>query len=238
MSMEASADKAEDGRPTQAGVQGLIDRLRAQGIDAGRAEANQLLAQARGEADGLIQAAREEADRIVADARTTAERQQRSAEEALRLAVRDAILSLKAELTDRFITHVRDLIEVELHEPEVLRSLILEVAGRAREEVVRDHPIAIHLPRTIKGVEELRQNPSELREDPLSRVVLELAGEQLREGVEIKPAEAGTDGHARGIRVRLLDNDVEVDLTDEAIASYLMAHLLPRFRAMMEGVIG
>ena len=46
------------------------------------------------------------------------------------------------------------------------------------------------------------------------------------------------DAGGRGIRVRLLDDDLEIDLTDEAIAELLLEHLQPRFRAVLTGMVG
>jgi V/A-type H+-transporting ATPase subunit E len=41
----------------------------------------------------------------------------------------------------------------------------------------------------------------------------------------------------RGIRVRLKDEELELDLSDRAIADLLLEHLQPRFRAVMEGQV-
>jgi V/A-type H+-transporting ATPase subunit E len=55
----------------------------------------------------------------------------------------------------------------------------------------------------------------------------------LREGLDI----GARDDQEAGIRIQLLDDDLEIDLTDRAIADLLLRHLVPRFRAMMEGII-
>jgi V/A-type H+-transporting ATPase subunit E len=40
-----------------------------------------------------------------------------------------------------------------------------------------------------------------------------------------------------GIRIRLVDRDVEIDLTDASVAALLLQHLQPRFRAFLEGMV-
>ena len=55
----------------------------------------------------------------------------------------------------------------------------------------------------------------------------------LREGIELKPMGDTTPG----IRIRLVGQDVEIDLTERAVADLLLKHLLPRYRAVLEGVI-
>jgi V/A-type H+-transporting ATPase subunit E len=55
----------------------------------------------------------------------------------------------------------------------------------------------------------------------------------LREGVTFAVGEA----EQRGIRVRLVGQDLEVELTDETVARLLLTHLQPRFRALVEGIV-
>ena len=38
-----------------------------------------------------------------------------------------------------------------------------------------------------------------------------------------------------GARVRVVGEDLEIDLTNEAISKLLLKHLLPRYRAILEG---
>jgi V/A-type H+-transporting ATPase subunit E len=51
--------------------------------------------------------------------------------------------------------------------------------------------------------------------------------------VTFKPLQS----EAGGIRVVLTENDLEIDLSDHAIADMLLQHLQPRFRALMQGII-
>ena len=55
----------------------------------------------------------------------------------------------------------------------------------------------------------------------------------LREGVSFGVA----TGAQAGLKLRLVDRDVVLDLTDAAIAQTCLAHLQPRFRALLEGVV-
>ena len=53
----------------------------------------------------------------------------------------------------------------------------------------------------------------------------------LREGVELIPAD---DVHG-GVRVQVVEDDLEIDLTSEAISRLLLRHMLPRFRNLLSG---
>lgn len=67
----------------------------------------------------------------------------------------------------------------------------------------------------------------------LTHFVLATSREMLEDGVEIT---AGGN-HEAGIRIRLVEQDVEIDLTEKAVAALLLRHLLPRFRALLEGIV-
>jgi V/A-type H+-transporting ATPase subunit E len=58
-----------------------------------------------------------------------------------------------------------------------------------------------------------------------------LASDLLRPGVTI----GATGNHSSGITVKLVNEDVEVTLDDKTITRLLLRHLLPRFRAQMNG---
>jgi len=61
--------------------------------------------------------------------------------------------------------------------------------------------------------------------------VLGISDNMLRDGVEIIPSSDVTGG----MRVRVVDQNLEFDLTNEAISKLLLKHLLPRYRSILEG---
>jgi V/A-type H+-transporting ATPase subunit E len=217
------------------GVEALIERLRAEGVDMGRTAAAKIEEDARSRAAEIVRQAEERAARLVADARQESRMLQKGGEEALRIAMRDTVLHLKGQLMEHFSTEVRRLIAVAMDQEDFLRKLILEVAGRAREQTGLDsgQSVEVLLPRALVGLEELRRKPLELREGSLSHFVLSVAGNVLAEGVTF--GAAGDD--ARGIRLHLEGKNVQIELTDEAVASLLLQHLQPRFRAILEGTV-
>ncbi|MEP5423149.1 MAG: hypothetical protein ABJQ21_22075, partial [Roseibium sp.] len=93
-------------------------------------------------------------------------------------------------------------------------------------------PMEVVLPEKIVTFEELKQSPEAVEPGTLTHFVIALAGDVLREGVTFNSA-PGFDG----IKVKLTDRNVTIDLTEEAIATLLKKHLQPRLRAVMEGVL-
>jgi len=218
------------------GVEALIERLRGEGVQVGRSEADRIIAEARREAGRLVREAEARAQAVREEAQREVEALRKGGEEALRIAMRDTVLRLKAELSDRFSDEVKRLIAAKMEQEAFLERLILEVAGQAREEagVGAGQVVEVQLPKALVSPEELRRNPLELREGSLSHFVLSLAGNVLAEGVTFGVAAGTTD---KGIRLSLEGKDVHIDLTDETVAATLLAHLQPRFRAILEGMV-
>lgn len=216
------------------GVEELIQRLRERGVEEGKAQADALVEQARQRAEQRLADARQEAEQILQRAREDAEQMQRAGEEAVRLAMRDAMLSLKSELVAQFRDRVRRLVTKNLGDEGVLKQLVLEIGRRAAPPT--ESRVTVLLPQEVIGLEQLRDDPEEVREGTLSHFVASVTKEMLREGLELDVRD-DTDDAPSGIRVRLVEDDLEIDLTDRAISDLLLRHLVPRFRAIMEGIV-
>lgn len=236
--LETARDTARETPPasaTSAGVDALIRRLRDDGVAKGRTEAAQIEQEARQQAARIRSEAEAEAERLINDARQEAAALKTAGEDALRLAMRDTVLRMTAVLTGAISEKVRRLITTELEREEFLQRLILEVARRGRDEagIEPGDQVEIVLPHELIGIEELRRNPLELREGSLSHFVLAVASEVLEEGVNFQVS----DDEAHGIRIRLRNKQIEIDLSDEKVAELILAHLQPRFRAILEGTV-
>lgn len=210
------------------GVQQLIDKLREEGVEQGKGEADALLNEARHKATEMLDNARIEADTIAAEARREADRMKASGLDSLKLASRDVILSVKESFRAEFVSKIRQLVGHTMHDREFLEKLILAIAGRAvpHED---GKPIEVLLPDHPVTVEQLRQEPASTDDDSISQFALGLAADVLRDGITFASGHAG----ATGVSVRLIDEDVQIELTDETITELLMQHLLPRFRAII-----
>ena len=221
-----------DDQKLSSGVQQLIDRLREEGISEGRNQADKLLEDARNQARQIINRARDEAEGILVQAREEAEQYRNNAREAMEIAARDTVLELKSNLTSRFNRRVSEMVGITINDQEFLQKVILEIAGRVREQIEEGERVEILLPADIIGLEELRRHPEKVKEGSLGQFVLSGAGQMFREGVTIR---GGT--HKKGIQIRLVDQKLQIDISEQVIAEILMQHLVPRFRALLEGSI-
>lgn len=216
-----------------AGVQALIDRLRQEGVEKGQAEAEQIVNDARSRAEWIVTQARQEADKMLSKAKAESDSLKRAGQEALNVAARDTVLTLKSQLTQRFAREVRRLVGEEAAKQELLQKLILEVAGRVKDDVAEAQAVEVLLPRHVVGLQELSRNSTELEEGILTHFVQLIGRDLLREGITFGMA----DDDEAGLRLRLVENEVVLDLSDRAIANVLLQHLQPRFRALLEGMV-
>lgn len=211
------------------GVQELIDRLHDEGVTKGEGEAENLIKQARKQSMEILDQARKEAEEITAKARDDGKRTKESGEEALRLASRDAILKLKEAFHQEFENRVRQLVAYRLKDQTFMERLILEIAGRSVPED-KSQPMQLLLPGDEVTKEDLEGGVADVQEGTLSHFVLGLAGDVLREGMTF----GVSDDADTGVKIRLQEEDVEIELTDETITALLMQFMLPRFRAILE----
>ncbi len=217
------------------GVEALIKRLRDEGVEEGKTQAEQLVQEACQKSAAIKEQARQEAKEIVENARKEAEALKAAGRDALELAARDAHLKLRELVMDRFSDEVRHLVGKVMEPEPFMEKLILQVVGRARDQAGLDKQERLHikLPENLVGIDDLRKNPEELKEGTLAHFVLSVMASLLREGITYQPA----GDVSAGLKVYLKDGDVEVDLSDEAIAAVLLEHLQPRFRALLEGIV-
>jgi V/A-type H+/Na+-transporting ATPase subunit E len=213
-----------------AGVEILIARLRDEGIAQGRSQAQALVTAAKQQAADIVAAAKREAETVAVKANEEAKRLKAVGEDAIRLAMRDTMLSLEADLTNRFQNMLQGLVKGVLQDPAFLQRLILEVGGKAASSAERAELL---IPAEVVSLEDLQRKPEEAKPGTLTHFVLSLGGGMLREGLSF----GVTDGLEAGIRVKLVDENVQIDLTESAISQLLQRHMLPRFRALLRGAV-
>ncbi len=122
------SDAVNHSMPPSHGIDALIDRLREQGVSAGREEGEKIVAEARALAKQIVDQAKAESKAQSQDAHKQAEAFQSAGIAAIQMAMRDTILDLKAQLMQQFSSDVRRLVSRSLTDEELLRQMILEVA--------------------------------------------------------------------------------------------------------------
>ena len=213
---------AHDTTPST-GVQSLIERIRDEAIQAAQTEADRLLADARQQAAEIVAEAKSEADAKRAKASAEIEADRTAALDAGRLAFRDSVLELKAGIISRLEQFVRRLVVSATHDEQLIRNIVLVLAGRAAEEFIQDKDIEVRISKALLGEATLNEEGNQ--------AILAISSDMLREGIEIIPDDEVTGG----ARVRLIEDKLEVDLSDRAVARLISQRMVPRFKAILEG---
>lgn len=209
------------------GVQNLIQRIRDEGVQAARLEADNILREARQQAAQILSTAQADANACQAKAQADIDAYQTAAQEALRLSARDTVLNLKSQIGAQFETFVKRLVTDAMHDKELIRALVLVLAGQSVHEFIANKDIEIMVSKSIFSGQ---PNP-EMRERT-KQSILSLSSDMLREGVTLLP-DKSLEG---GARVRLVDEKLEIDLSDRTVARMIYERILPRFRSIVEGV--
>lgn len=214
------------------GVQKLINRLRDDGIKAGQTKAEQMVEDARRQAAEIVAQAKSEAADLLEKARSEIKTEKSAAIESLRVAMRDTELKMEADLKAHFAEHVRRLVSVEMRDVEFLRQIILAISGLAAgDKACGEQAVEVLLPENLFHTDKKGVQLTEEGHENFGRLVLGISGQMLREGVDLKPAES----IGGGIRIRLVEEDLEIDLSDEAISELLLQTMLPRYRDIVSG---
>ena len=213
------------------GVQELIDKLKNQGVKEGEAQAEQIIKQAQSEAARLLSSAKAEADQLYADAKKKIEVEKKSAQESIRVAFRDTELALRSTFREAFSNYLRKLVSYEMQDKEFVKKLVLVIAGIKTPFIEKTSQIEVQLPAKLVEADGKEMRFTDEGKKHLGHLLLGITTEMLREGIELKPS----DDLKGGIRVQLLGENVQIDLSDEAISDLLLKYLLPRYRAIVSG---
>lgn len=212
---------------TSSGVNELIGRIRDQGVQAGQQEAGRILQKARAEAVKILTDAEAESRALREKTHIEMEAYRAAALESLKLSARDTVLQLKSRVASSFEVFVSRLVTSATRDEELIKAIVLVLAGHAAEEFIKDKDIQILINDAILS----GQADPKLRERG-KQTILALSSDMLREGIELVPSSQ----ESGGARVRLVKDKLEIDLSAKAIAQMLYQQILPRFRAILEGI--
>jgi V/A-type H+/Na+-transporting ATPase subunit E len=213
------------------GVQELIARLRDDGVKAGQQQADKLIREAQEKAAKIVADAKAEAERLLQQARAKIQADETNAKESLRIAARDTELELESGLKKEFESHVRRLVAKEVRDEKFLEQLLAALVCSTAAKIPQEQALEVLLPESVFQTGD-RDDVTEEGKERLKNFVRRATSDILREGVALLPA---SDLHG-GIQVRLVGQDVVYDFSENALSELILKHLLPRYRAIVEGV--
>lgn len=213
---EGRHDPEQEGRSVpSASLESFVSKLHADGVEAGRKEAERLIQDARDQAESIIGAAEEEARRIVESAESKAKRETERVNAELRLAGRDAVLQLRSALDAVLATVLRRAAAKELNNPALIADLLREVlSAYTAADAAGRSGIEVRVSRDLS--------------DELADWGMKQLGQSLKNGGPVNLTATLADA---GFEYRIAGSTVEV--TPDAALEKLRELVSPRLRELL-----
>lgn len=127
-------------------LQQLLEKINRDGVEKANAEAARIVAAAKAEAEKIVRTAKDEAAAEKAASEAAAQLSARRAEESIRQAARDAVLSVEAAVTKLLENVLARNVDAALADPatagELARAAVRGVAGDGSAEVAASAKLA------------------------------------------------------------------------------------------------
>jgi V/A-type H+-transporting ATPase subunit E len=195
-------------------LQSLLERIQKDGVDKAQAEADTILSEAGRRAEEIKAEAEQQAKAIIEQARKDGEDFAERGRKSVEQAGRDVVLTVQDSITDTF----RALVEREVGR--VLSSDALREMLSAA--------VATYFKGEAEGARaEILVAPEQQKQ--ITDFLVRKYGEELRDGIEI----GGDDRLVSGFKVSAKGENVQHDLSGEAITDALCALLRPHLAAIV-----
>ncbi len=189
----------------------LIEKIKADGVDAAKKQADKILTAANKEADGIIQKAKDKTDQYQKNAESEALSYQKNAEVAIEQAARDTVLVLKEKITTMFEQALIADIDKTL-DKNFLKDLIVRFATIW----AKDNDIQV----LVNGVDA----------NALTAQIKASLKNNVKGTVEIKLDKK----ISHGFRISKKEDNLFYDFTDESILEALQIFLNPKLAELLK----
>lgn len=196
-------------------VQELIDKIKAEGLQAADQKAKEIEAEAQKKAREITDNAQRRAQQMIAEAETTIKKREESAKTALQQSGRDMLLSLRKEIEKT----LRSIVTAKVGEAltaDRLSHMIREVSQKAIEQDLAAQGLEVVL------------NPQDFKS--LGNGFLAELQKQLKKPLQLKSA----DDIGKGFTISFDQGKSRFDFTDASLADYLSAYLNEQVAALLK----
>ena len=195
-------------------LQELIDQIKKDGVEAAEKEAEAILKSAQETAEKMIADARAQADKIMLHAKDENNRMVKSAEDAIRQAGRNLLISFRESVTREMKTIIGENVS-SVYSSESLAQLIIRIV-----ENWANNPDAEEVSVILNN-----ENLKELEETLLAALK-----EKMLEGVTLK----ANDNFDGGFRIAVNNGGAYYDYSAEAVVDMLSYYLSPRVTELLK----
>lgn len=194
-------------------IETFVAKLKAEGVDAGRAEAEALKSQAEAEAADIKKKAKDEAEAILTKAKAEGERIAVQAREDLRIAARDAVLGLRQNLSQILTGVLQGEVKDALSDADFVKTALQElVREHAKAELTGDHNAQVAV------------------DQKLAKPLAEWAMKALYSG----KGKVDVVGTLRGAGFEYRTSDGILEVTEESVTDLLKEIVAPAIREILD----
>ena len=194
-------------------LQGLMNKIQAEGLEKAETERARLVAEAKAEADAIIAEAKAQADKIRKDAEADAEASRKKADAAVRQAARDVVISLKDDFQEKLRAVVREAA-AQAMTPEAMAGLIAKIAGQFAASAASGAEVIL---------------PAREREEAAQKLIGCLP-DVLKKNSTVQLGR----GFAAGFKIGFNNSEVFLDFSDEALADVICEFVGPKLAAVIK----
>jgi V/A-type H+-transporting ATPase subunit E len=192
-------------------LENLIEKIKKDGVDEAKIEADEILRKAKEESDNIIQASNKQAAEIIEKARKEAEDFEEKSKRAIKLAARDTELLVKENLMALFNKVFRKEVSISMS-PDFLQKLILQIVSQWENK---------------KAIEIMINEEDKSR---LEALLFSKLKDELKESITLKISEKVS----KGFHIRMENENLYYDISQENIAEILNLFLNQKLKAVLE----
>ena len=195
-------------------VKKICEVLKKETLDPAKKEADKIIAQARADAEKIIEDAKREATRVHEDARKKIEEERNVFQASINLACKKSLDTLKQEIEKNlFNEELNAFVGKQMKDPHVAAELISAI---------------------VKGIEKEGIDVN-LKAVVSSAVSTKAVNQELAKGVidRLKSKSVEIGDIAGGAQVKIVDKNLTIDMTDEALKTLLASFVREDFRSVI-----
>ncbi len=189
----------------------LIEKIKADGVDAAKKQAEEIIATANKDADEIIKKVKDKAAQYEKNAESEAKSYQKNAEIAIKQAARDTVLVLKEKITAILEQALLTDIDKTMNQ-DFLKDLIVKIAGVWAKD----------------GDVEVLVNGMDV--DALMAELKSALGNSVKSTIEVKLDRK----ISKGFRIGKKGDNLFYDFTDESILEALRIFLNPKLAEILK----
>lgn len=196
-------------------IQGLIEKIKQEGIQAAEVKARDIEAQAKQNASGIIEKAKQEAQIILENAKEMAVRTEKNTQALLKQAARDLVLAFKKELNDILSKIIAAEIKPVLSGEQIAELLFALIKDYAQAE---KEGLVITLSKT--------------NQENLQQYLFFRLKEEVKKGITIKT----NDDIQAGFLISYDAGKSYYDFTGQSLIDYISARVKPTLAELFKDV--